>query len=376
MADVGRILIVGGGIGGLSVATALHRAGLTAELVERSTTWPAIGSGINLPANGVRALRALGIGEAFGRAAAVVGRWGFFDQRARLLCETDLEALWGKVGPCLAMTRVKLQEALLGGAAAVTHRLGVSLTALAQDAGRVRVGFSDGTTGSYELVVGADGIHSTVRRLAIGPSSPTYAGQTVWRSLISTRPPGIADNIMVLLGDGCFFGIVPMGDGWSYGFGAVDASRFQDPPAGRLERLRSRFGGFGEPVPTYLAALEDDEQLHAGPIEWVEPDAWYRGRVVLVGDAVHAGPPHMGEGGCMAVEDALVLAEVLGTADTIESALESYVRRRRPRVEWVQEQSRAAAQAWVLPPSVRDALLRERGDQTFRARYRPLIPEP
>lgn len=375
MADIGRILIVGGGIAGLSVATALHRQGLTPELVERSTIWSVVGAGINLPANGVRVLRALGIGEAVDRAATAIRRWGFFDQQGALLCETDLEELWREVGPCLAITRVRLQEALLSGAVAVPHRLGVSLTALTQDDTRVRVGFSDGTSGDYDLVVGADGIHSTVRELAVVASSPGYAGQMAWRSVIPTRPRGI-DHMMVLMGDGCFFGLVPMGEGYTYGFGAVGGTRFESPLVGRLERFRRRFADFGAPVPAYLAALQCDEQLHFGAIEWVELDEWYRGRVVLIGDAAHAGPPHMGEGGCMAMEDALVLADVLRKGDSVESTLEAYVRRRRPRVDWVQEQSRAAAQAWVLPPAVRNAALRQRGDQMFRDRYRPLIPAP
>jgi 2-polyprenyl-6-methoxyphenol hydroxylase-like FAD-dependent oxidoreductase len=181
---------------------------------------------------------------------------------------------------------------------------------------------------------------------------------------------------MVLLGEGRFFGVVPMGEGYTYGFGAVDGDRFEDPLVGRLERFRRRFVGFGGPVPAYLAALQSDEQIHVGPIEWVELDEWYCGRVVLIGDAAHAGPPHMGEGGCMAMEDALVLADCLCQADSVEHALEAYLRRRRPRADWVQEQSRAAAQAWVLPPAVRNAALRERGDQMFRDRYRPLIPAP
>ena len=374
MADIERILIVGGGIAGLSVATALHRRGLTPELVERSTTWPAVGAGINLPANGVRVLRALDVGDAVDRTATVIRRWGFFDQQGVLLCETDLEELWRDVGPCLGITRVRLQEALLTGAA-VSHRLGVSLAALTQDDDRVRVSFSDGTSGDYDLVVGADGIHSTVRELAVSASAPSYAGTMAWRSVIPTRPRGILD-MMVLMGEGCFFGLVPMGEGHTYGFGAVGGARFNDPLVGRLERFRRRFAEFGAPVPAYLAALQCDEQLHFGPIEWVEVDEWYRGRVVLIGDAAHAGPPHMGEGGCMAMEDALVLADVLCTADRLETALETYVRRRRPRAGWVQEQSRAAAQAWVLPPAVRNAALRERGDQMFRDRYRPLIAAP
>jgi 2-polyprenyl-6-methoxyphenol hydroxylase-like FAD-dependent oxidoreductase len=375
MADVERILIVGGGIAGLTVATALHRRGFAPELVERSVVWPATGAGINLPANGVRVLRALGFGEAIERAAEEIRRWSFFDQQGTQLCETDLQELWREVGPCLGITRVKLQEALLAGAAAVRHRLGISLTGLTQDSGGVTVHFSDATSGTYDLVVGADGIRSTVRELAFAFSLPAYAGQMVWRSVIPTRPPAMVD-MMVLMGETSFFGLVPMGQGHTYGFGGVDGERFEDPQDGRLDRFRRRFAEFGPPVPAYLAGLQSDRDLHCGPIEWVELDRWHRGRVVLIGDAAHAGPPHMGEGGCMAMEDALVLADELRTGSTIESALEAYVLRRRPRTDWVQQQSRAAAQSWVLPPAQRNAVLRERGDQIFRDRYRPLIPAP
>ncbi len=152
--------------------------------------------------------------------------------------------------------------------------------------------------------------------------------------------------------------------------------RVDAPLPGRLDRLRRRFEDFGGPVAAYLAALERDEQLHAGPTEWVDLDRWHSGRVVLLGDAAHAAPPHMGEGGSMALEDAMVLAESLRAADSVASALNRYVTRRRCRAEWVQEQSRRAAQAWVLPPTIRDAALRERGDEMLRDRYRPLIPPP
>src|SRR5262249_53697163 len=119
-----------------------------------------------------------------------------------------------------------------------------------------------------------------------------------------------------------------------------------------------------------------DDQLRYDAIEWVDAERWHTGRVVLLGDAAHAGPPHMGQGGCMAMEDATVLSEVLREADTVEQALEAYVTRRRPRTDWVQEQSRAALRAWLWPPDVRDAALRERGDELLRARYAPLRPAP
>ena len=107
-------------------------------------------------------LRGLGLGEAIDQASAVLRRWSFHDEHGATLCETDLEALWGEVGPCPGITRIRLQEILLAGAAPVPHRLGVAATAVAADTDRVSVGFSDGTSGDYDLVVGADGIHRPV----------------------------------------------------------------------------------------------------------------------------------------------------------------------------------------------------------------------
>lgn len=136
--------------------------------------------------------------------------------------------------------------------------------------------------------------------------------------------------------------------------------RAHDTVAGPLTRLRGRFAGFGPAVQDYVHRLERDRQLHCSPIEWVEQGRWTRGRVVLVGDAAHASSPMMGQGGCLAIEDAWVLAEILRAEATVEGALAAYTRRRRPRVTWVHEQSRAIADSFRLPPPVRDCALRER----------------
>jgi FAD-dependent urate hydroxylase len=238
------------------------------------------------------------------------------------------------------------------------------------------VRFSDGTCGRYDLVVGADGIRSAVRTLALDPAPPRYCGVVGWRSVARGRPAG-ADHLVLLLGKGRFFGLVPLGDGRTYGFAGVAArSPLDDPPTGRLDRLRALFAGFADPVATYLASLDVDEQVHGTPIERVELDRWHSGRVVLVGDAAHATPPHMGEGGCLAVEDGAVLAEELAAARDVEAALHRYAARRRPRIEWVREQTRLAAAAWVLPAEVRDAALRARGDAALRARCAPLRAAP
>ena len=182
--------------------------------------------------------------------------------------------------------------------------------------------------------------------------------------------------MMLFTGERSVFGLVPVEDGSTYGFAVLAGERFVDPPAGRLERLRQRFGGFGGPVPAFLAALQRDDQIHFGPVEWVELSCWHADRVVLTGDAAHAAPPHLAEGGAMAIEDALVLAQLLHSADTIEDSLDRYRARRRSRVQWVQEQSRLAARSAMRPLATRDAALREHGDQILRDRYQPLVQTP
>ncbi len=373
MAHLERILIVGGGIAGLTLAAALHQHGFQAELIERSHEWQAVGGGIAVQPNGVRVLRALGMGAAVEQAGAVIRHWDFCDQQGIVLCETDLEALWGEVGPFIGIARTALQRVLREGAAAVPARLGVSITALAQDERGVQVGFSDGSVNVYDLVVGADGLASTVRRLALGAAQPLYTGQMVWRSIAPIRPKGLT-RLQFLLGQGCFFGLCPLGNGQTYGFGNVTLPRFHDEVQGRLARLRERFAAFGEVVRDYLAALTSDEQIHCSPVEWMEQEQWRAGRVVLIGDAAHASVPMMGQGGCLAMEDALVLAEVLRAADSIEAALETYSRRRQPRVSWVRLQSRVVAESLALPSAPRNAVLRERGAQMMHARFAPLIP--
>jgi 2-polyprenyl-6-methoxyphenol hydroxylase-like FAD-dependent oxidoreductase len=111
-------------------------------------------------------------------------------------------------------------------------------------------------------------------------------------------------------------------------------------------------------------------------IEWVELSCWHAGRAVLIGDAAHAAPPHLAEGGAMAIEDALVLAQLLDGTDTIEDSLGRYQARRQPRVQWVQKQSRLAARSAMRPLAARDAGLRDHGDQILRDRYQPLIQIP
>src|SRR5262249_5247509 len=136
-------------------------------------------------------------------------------QQAEVLSETDLEALWGDVGPFIGIERTKLQQVLRAGAASVPSRLGTSVLSLTQGEHGVSIRFSDGSAGDYDLVVGADGIDSTVRKLTLSVAPPVYAGQIAWRSVAPIRPRGLT-KLQFLLGDGCFFGLCPVGSGHTY----------------------------------------------------------------------------------------------------------------------------------------------------------------
>ncbi len=292
-----------------------------------------------------------------------------------MLCEINLDELWGEVGPLVGIARARLQDVLVGGTRAVPSRLGISITSIRESADRVEVRFTDDSSGCYDLVVGADGIHSKVRDLVFGRIEPTFAGHISWRSVAPFQLPG-PPSIQFWLGDRRFFGLCSIGADHTYGFGHLTQERQHDPEDGRLQRLRRRFANFGTTVSEYLAALGNDTDIHCSSIEWVEQERWHTDRVVLIGDAAHASSPMMGQGGSLAMEDASVLAETLRTEPTLGHALAAYARRRRPRVAWVQQQSRLAADAVNLPSPVRNEVLRERGAATFKERYAPLIPPP
>lgn len=169
MPDRRRVLIVGGGIAGLALAPMLTRIGVAVDVIEREPAWRPVGTGIYLPGNAARALRVLGLEAQVASRAVEIARQRFHDQHGRLLCEVDVAELWAAVGPCLALHRAELHGLLREAAGDVPIRIGRAVERLAQRDGIVSVELSDGTRGEYDLVVGADGIHSAVRRLTSEP---------------------------------------------------------------------------------------------------------------------------------------------------------------------------------------------------------------
>jgi FAD-dependent urate hydroxylase len=369
------ILVVGAGITGLGAARALRQRGYAADVIERAPTWAHTGAGIYLPGNAVRALRALGLESAVAAKASPVPHQRLCDRRGRVLVEIDTADLWGDVGPCLALHRAGLHAVLATHGDPVPVRMGVSLQGLDQQNETVTVEFDDGTAGQYDLVLGADGVHSQIRRLLFGADMVRPVGQVAWR-FVTECPPDVT-TWTVLLGRGIAFLAVPIGRGQVYCYCDAPAdndSRLEgDDASGRLAGLLS---GFSDPVPAILDTLGPDCPVHVAPVEEVTLDRWSSGSVLLLGDAAHATSPNMAEGAAMGLEDGLVLAECLASGDDIEQTTATFQARRRPRTQWVLAQTHRRDRTRNLPPALRNLVLRGWGQRIFHTNYRPLRDLP
>ena len=359
---VGRVLVVGGGIGGLSSTIALRKAGVEVDLVELNPKWDVYGVGIIQPANAIRALDALGLAEeAVAQGYKMVGS-RFHTKDGIPLGEVPAEPLLGpKYPPMNGITRPRLhaifQDAAKGSGAGI--RLGLTVESIEQDDDGVDVTFTDGSTGRYDLVIGADGLNSLVRRLVFPDApKPEYTGQVVWR--YNVPRPADLDELHMFVGTNGKAGFVPLAPDLMYVLliENVAEENISVPADGLAATMRERLSEFGGPVAevrdTYIT---DDAEVVYRPVESLLVAApWYRGRVVIIGDAAHATSPHVGQGAAMAIEDAIVLTEETTSDKSLDDALASFMARRFDRCKLIWSISRQIGQ-WELdhtPPPEAD----------------------
>lgn len=376
---VPRALIVGAGIAGLAAAGAIRRIGWDVDLVEQRTDFVAAGTGLFFPANGVRAMAALGVMDVLVSRGAAITRLRLRSADGAVEGVADLGQVWPGVGPSVAIHRALAHEALR--AAAMTPvRMDTGLAGLTLTDGTVEAVLGDGSTARYDLLVGADGADSTVRRLTWPDCTPRYSGESYWRGIVPSRA-GVEDWTLSLCPEGNFL-VIPVGSGMAYWAGMVTTeAAFRDEPAGRAQRVRDQFDDLTGPPRDVLDQVTDDAsvQFSAADQAWVEHPV--AGRVVLTGDAWHAASPSMAQGGAMAAEDALVLAQELGRQapdaqpDPVGDALGRYVARRRPRLRHVQEATAMRTRLASLPLAQRLGVV-PAWEQISVQSFAPLVPDP
>lgn len=339
---VGGVLIVGAGIAGMSATIALRRNGVAVDLIDIDPGWKVTGAGLTITGPTLRAFRQLGVYDE-------VAARGYVGEGIRV-CGVDGEPIrdiptpippeagvCGSGGIARPVLHKILSSRMLAGG--VRPRLGVAVDQITQDGDGVDVTFSDGTTGRYDFVLGADGIYSRTRdQIFPDAPGPEYTGQSVWRMFVP-RPPGV-DRRHYFLGGKAKVGWTPISATEMYLFVLERTPReTREPhelPAG-LADLLEPYGGY---VRQIRESISEDTEIVFRPLEsFYLPSPWHSGRVLLIGDAAHPTTPQLASGAGIAVEDALVLAEELTSHGSVAETFEAFTARREQRCRLVVESS-------------------------------------
>jgi 2-polyprenyl-6-methoxyphenol hydroxylase-like FAD-dependent oxidoreductase len=331
----------------MSLAVALRDSDIRVDIVEANAQWTALGMGISLTGPTCRALRSLELLDRCVAAGFGVTRIGRIEPDAfEVTYSGEAPRLAGAAYPAsLGIMRPAFHRILVEASrdAGANVRLGVSVARLEQTPKSVHVTFTDGSIESYDLVVGADGINSVVRQLVWGAGiAPLFTGQSVWRITVP-RQPEVEAIVTVQGGRNANIGFNPVSAEQMYVFivqNTPEKVRLPDEPSVSAALARQQLEGYGGLVARAREQITKDSQVVMRPIEVIlVPPAWYRGRVLLIGDAAHATTPHTASGAGLAIEDAVVLGELLRAATPLDQMLEDFMVRRYERCRLVVENS-------------------------------------
>jgi 2-polyprenyl-6-methoxyphenol hydroxylase-like FAD-dependent oxidoreductase len=334
-----KVLIAGGGIAGLSAAIALRHAGHQVEVLERSPTPPEVGAGLAIWPNGSRALAALGVDNVPGCG---VQRLELRNVNDRLLTVSPLERLMSRYGHELVMMhRADLQAALLQRLGTSSVRFGSEVASFDQKESGVRASLVGGEELEADLLVGADGIRSAVRRRLLDDGEPRYSGATCWRGVTAFElEHGTAVNWW---GPGGEFGLFQLTDGRTYWFGVQNRPQGEaDSTRGRKADVLAAFAPWPRLISAVVETTNEGEFLRNDLCDRRPAPTWSHGRVTLAGDAAHPMLPNAAQGACQALADAVALGSALRSG-SLDDGLKAYEARRLRTANAVVSQARQTA---------------------------------
>jgi FAD-dependent urate hydroxylase len=377
-----KVLIVGGGIAGVTLANFLEKQKQwQVTITERSSTWRTIGYGIGLHGNGQQVLEELGLYEKF-KAFSYPGPDNkVYDIHERLLNVMDFAPLRFRGKPISSFYRERLHMLLIGNLHATDIRFNCSLEKITQSTEGVSVKFANGNVEKFDLVVGADGMHSWIRENAVEQGRLKFYGWKIWLNWV---PPGIETpkGAVEFVGHGKMIWFIPTRERCTVGLVTVQLPGTPDPLPSRREMLKKKFGDLPKALPI-IENMEDPEKMFATDLTYIKLGRWYNGHVALVGDAMHGISPIPGLGTSLAMEDAYVLATLLReitTAKDIDGALQQFAAKRTPKVARVKRVTGFLEKLLVtetkLGTIARDILLPIVPDRTIVDMSKKLLPDP
>ena len=324
-----RIVIIGGGIGGLTAAAALARRGLAAEVYEQAPELKEVGAGVGLWANALWALETIGLAGAVGQLGERVDRQGVKrPDGSWLMCYPQelLEKRWG--AGFAAVHRADLQRLLAAQLDPAAIHLGARCTGFQDTPQAVTVHFADAHEVKADVLIGADGVHSAVRATLLGPAPLRYRGYTVVRSLTPAGSVRLPREGIETWGQGARFGFAPTRGDRIIWYASWNTPAGGEHDGGLRAHLLALFGDWHDPIPAVIEATPEDTIVRNDIYDRWPARTWTRGRVALIGDAIHPMTPDLAQGACQAIIDATTLASCLAEASDPRAALREYQRRR------------------------------------------------
>jgi 2-polyprenyl-6-methoxyphenol hydroxylase-like FAD-dependent oxidoreductase len=353
--DRKKAIIIGGGIGGMTAALALKQVDIDVSVFEQAPELREVGSGLPLWTNAIRALQKLGLADEIVKLGESVSAGSITTWRGDILADLRAEELLKRLGTInMVVHRAELLAALLEALGTKHVHLGAVCVGCSQDVNSVYAHFADGSEVQGDLLIGADGLRSTIRSQLFGSIKPGYAGYTCWRGLAHITRGNLETWAW---GKGYQFGITPMNKGRAYWFAQRYAPEgAKDNAAGRKHEVLELFHDWHDPIPAVIEATAEKDILRNDIYELPPLRQWSRGLVTLLGDAAHAMTPNLGQGACQAIEDGVALGASLRAAPDVVTALKVYDTQRMKRTRRITQMARLVGQAvQVENPAVSSA---------------------
>lgn len=332
-----KILIIGGGIAGLTTALALQRRNIDFMVFEAVPEIKAVGAGISLAGNAMRALKKLGVNAEVKRKGHLISSMIIEDDKGKRISKMDAEKLSREHGlDNVAIHRADLHQVLL--TSIDTNRIVTGKQAIdfSEEPGGITIFFDDGSKERGSAAIIADGIHSGIRKKLLPGVSPRYSGYTCWRGVVENRW-NILHHAVEAWGPKGRFGYVPIGNNKVYWFACKNAPiKDEMMSLFRISDLVDNFKSYSHPIPEMLKETSDADLIWSDIVDLKPISQYAFNRILLLGDAAHATTPNLGQGACMAMEDALLLAEVTEKhSENIVNAFKSFEQKRVPRAHYI-----------------------------------------